>query len=233
MFLTSLKSFIAKISMEDFLLLIACIIIFVLFIKNKHLNNTILDNVIPPPIVAVEHKIDKKGTEYSEIKQTLYTQNEVNHMTDSLRKILRASKITGVTTEISNLNGQITTHNTITHDTIYQTISDTSKNKFLTLTYFGDLKNQIGKFTFEFVPDTATYVSSFKKHWFKPTDYSINIYHTNNYFKEAVIAGSSYTYKEPKILFTFGPTIGYDFINKKSILGIGLTYNLISIKKRK
>ncbi len=240
-FLTLLKSLgdkLKKLSLEDFFLCAAIIVIIFLAIRNHHAANQI--NTVPPTIQLVQNKVDKKGTDYTEIKQVLYTQDQVNHMTDSLRKVLGKSKVDGVTVVTSNLQGQLKTDSkTFYIDTGKHTIFDSYRDKGIYMEYSGNFDTHYGLFKFGFTPDTAMYITTSKNHWFKPNEYSIDIYHTNSYFTKATIGGSSYTFKEARPWLTIGPSVGVNigFSNSKfsfnPMVGITATYPIIILRNKK
>ncbi len=236
-FIKTLKSLFAQLSIKDFFYILIILIFLVLLLRtNSCHSKNIHSNISLPSIESVVHKIDKKGTEFAEIKQTIYTQKDLDHLTDSFKKVLKVNKITSVTNSIEHLQGQVTTTNTIYLDTIKHTITDHYFDKNLKLGYSGDLMIKRGEFTWEFTPDTATYITSIKKHWFKSDEYSINIYHTNDYFTKSVVAGNSYSYRPPKVQFCIGPNFGvsYSLVDKKihPFIGFGVSYNLIGIKRK-
>ncbi len=70
------------------------------------------------------------------------------------------------------------------------------------------------------------------RRWFlAPLEHKIDVTHTDTSIHSTM--ASSVSYKEPKVLFTIGPYVGYDPFSRKPSIGIGVTFNVISIKSRR
>ena len=190
-----------------------------------------------PVITPVVQKIDKQGTPFSEVKQETYSKEQFNKMTDSIRKELKASAVKSISKEIVYIHDTIHTDGkTFYFDTTKKTIFDSYLDKNLYMEYTGNLSTHYGLFKFGLIPDTATYIETFKRHLFKANEYDLNIYHSNEYFQKAVIGGESYTFKAKKPVLVFGPYIGGEYLlNQKKFspsIGVAIVYNLMTIKSK-
>lgn len=241
-FFNLLKSFIFsvfKLNIKDYFFIIILIIMGFLLVQ-KNCQLTKLQKTIKietPQILPADKKTDKKGTEYSQIKETVFTQKQMDHITDSFRKVLKVTKVNHVTTEVSSLKGEVRSNGKVFYlDTMKHTVFDSHEDKYMYVEYTGNLDTHYGLFKFAFLPDTATFISTSKNHWFRPNEHSVAIYHSNKYFNDAVVAGTSYTYKERKIRAVIGPSIGVQYMLKthkiEPYIGIGITFNLIGLKSK-
>lgn len=92
-----------------------------------------------------------------------------------------------------------------------------------------DYKNKYGM---KMPNDTISIKRYTTKKWFlAPVVSDVNITHSDTSIH--TILGSSLSYKEPRVLVVFGPTIGINPFNQKLIWGVSATFNVISIKSRR
>lgn len=189
-------------------------------------GNTIVQK---PAIVAVVQKEDKKGTVYSELKGTLYTQQQMDKVTDSLRKVLGKGRVLQVTTTITK-----EVHDTVAItayvDTFTHTIRAVDSNKSYRQTFSGNWQQHTSTFTLDITPDTATYITTWKTHWFKGDELFTNIYHTNPLFVPA--EGNTYQAKAKRTIACIGPFVGCSYSGVwKPAIGVGIVLNIIPIKR--
>lgn len=225
----SIKSFVSKIGIKDFLFI--AVIAFLVF-KVQWCNPPKSSNIeIKKPVFEkLEQKVDEKGITHSIINQRVYTEKEMKIITDSLKKALKVSGVSQVTQTITNVEAELEAK-TFYVDTVDHTINASYQDKDIYAEFNGNTVTKYGMFKFILTPDTMTYVTTFKKKLFKPDIYSVDVSHTNGYFK--TVEGLSYTYKNPKPIIVIGPTVGVLYDGKfKPFVGVGATFNLISIKSK-
>lgn len=227
-----------KLKLEDYIIVFLCLFLLIIEIKACHKPSAPEVKIEAPIITPVVKELDKNGNKVDVIKQVVYTQSQMDALTDSFRRVLKASKVSSVSTVVTKLEDSNlqTNYKTFYLDTGRHTVFDSYLDSGLYLEYSANFDLQTGRFKFVFTPDTAIFVSTIKKHWFKSDEYKLNIYHTNHYFQDATVAGSSYTYRPPKNFITIGPSFGVFYSIKdnqfKPYLGLGATLNLISIKRK-
>lgn len=210
-------------------IIVVLVVISVLY--NKHLYNKI--PVQKPVYKPVEQKTDSKGNQYTEVKGTVYTQDQMKHIVDSVAKVLKVKpgNVTGVTSVTTIIDTFAHTTNTIYLDTFSHTLSDSISTKEYQLSYKGNYATRSGIFHLSLVPDTATYISVCTKHLLKGDEYKVDVYHTNQLFKPA--QGYSYTSTILKTIAVIGPFIGLGYNGKiVPVIGVGITLNLFGIKRK-
>lgn len=182
-----------------------------------------------PTLQPTEQKTDKKGTAYTEVEGTIYTQEQMNEVTDSFKRVLKKGKITQVLTTVTD-----SVHDTIPVpvyvDTTHHIMSASDSTKFRRMTFIGNWKTKEGQFTLFIAPDTATYVTAIKERLFRPDVLTTNIYHTNDLFK--VKYGTVYTSKAPRSIIDFDVFIGYDFFRNQVVVAPGAGIHIFSIKRK-
>jgi len=200
---------------------------------SKSCQPTIPIQVIQPPYRPTEQKTDKKGTEYIQVSGNLYTPEQMKHIVDSIAKALgtKPGNISGVTGTTTTIDTHAHTTKTIYIDTFRHTIADSVFTKQYFLCYHGNFATRTGDFHMQLSPDTATYVSIVTKRLFKSDELNVKIYHTNELFIPQT--GYSYATKIPKTLAVVGPFLGLGYNGKViPVVGVGITFNLISIKSK-
>lgn len=219
-----IKEFISSFSWRD-LVYIGIIVGIFLFMRGSEGGLP----VQKPAIVAAVKKVDKMGTAYTQIQGTIYTEQQMKLITDSMRRVLGNGKVVQMTTIITK-----EVHDTLSVpvyiDSFDHTIIATDSNKSYKQSFSGNWQQHTGKFTLDILPDTATYVSTWKTHWFKKDQLYTNVYHTNPLF--VPISGDTYQASAKKTIACIGPFAGISYTGKiLPVVGIGITLNLIPIKR--
>jgi len=216
----------SKFTVKDlfYLFIIICLLILMLRGCGRKDPNT---EIKKPAIVPTEQKTDKKGTVYTEVKGTIYTQEQMNHVTDSFRKVLRKGKVIQVLTTVTPPVHD-TTPVPVYVDTTTHILSATDSTKFRKLTFTGNWKTKAGQFTLDILPDTATYVTTWKNRIFRRDELTANIYHTNDMFKPS--AGYVYTAKAPRPIIDFDIFAGVNLLTGKPVVAAGAGIHIFSIK---
>lgn len=193
------------------------------------------DNVITvlPVLRPTTQKVDNNGNTYTEIKGTIYTQAQMKAITDSIQKALGKGKVTQVTQTVTRIDTFLK-QDTMYVDpaTGYIYVADSQKD--VQLSYTGNWKLDTGSFHMKLTPDTATSVTTIKKHLLRADELTLNEYHTNSLFIPS--EGYVYTAKVPKVIAVVGPVVGGGITSSgkwEAFAGLGLTFNLFSIKSRK
>lgn len=175
-----------------------------------------------------KQNIDKNGTTHNVIGIKELTQEELNHITDSIRKSIKGQPqikevivyvpvidtswrdipivIKGDTIEVSKIDSYVT-----------------AKAVINTKTKTGDIELSL--------KDTVTIVRTFKRHFLKANEQTIDITNKNPYV--SIPFGASIIAKEPKPIIVIGPSIVYNPLNNQFQYGIGMTFNVLSIKSKK
>lgn len=228
------KVLLSSFEVKDFFYIGIIAILILIHIGSCNMNKSITAiNLSIPKITPVATYVDKKGETHEVIKEKVYTENQMKIITDSIKHSLKASEVKSVTQAITTVDTTLHTK-TFYVDTIDHTIQASYQDTGCYLEFTGNTQTKFGQFKLILVPDTATFIQTFKNHLFKPSTYSIDIHHTNPYFKTT--EGMSYTVKENKVLFTIGPVMGIEYNPFTKItspfVGIGISYNLIGIRKK-
>lgn len=225
------KYFLAFNRKDSAYLLIIALLFFLSFYKGcSHGSHS--DTVVKKPALkSTVQKKDKNGTVYTEVKGTLFTEEQMKHVTDSLRKALGKGKVAQVIETVTVIDTEYEVKKFYI-DTTTGDIFAQDSNKDSKISFAGNSKNGSGKFRLYLTPDTATYVTTIKNHLFRASEMSVNIYHTNSLFAPKM--GSAYTAKTPKTIACIGPMIGMAYNGSViPIFGIGVTLNVIGIKIKK
>ena len=214
---------------KDLDFIIAIILLFLLvktYSSYFHKNTTVTE----PILNQVIQKKDKEGTPYTEIKGTVFTKDQMIHVTDSLKKVLGKGRVIHVV-ETTTVIDTIYKIKEVYLDTVTGNIYAQDSNKESRISFKGNYKNNTGTFSLKLTPDTASYITTLKNHWFKASDMSVNIYHTNQLFVPA--QGFAYTAKIPKTIGCIGPVAGIGYNGKVfPFIGIGIVFNVIGIKTK-
>lgn len=216
------------------LIYIAAIVILGIFLLRgcgKPPHNT---EVVKPRLTPTEQKTDKKGTSYTEIQGTLYTQAQMKHLTDSLRKVLGKGKIQTVIQTVTDIQ-VVHEHDTQYIDLATGDIYAADTNVNYAVSYRGNFKQRTGTFFLALTPDTATAVTAIKNPLFGRPVLTTNIYHSNLLFTPSM--GTSYTTKVSRTIAVMGPLVagGYGTESGKlqGFVGFGLTVPIISIRSKR
>lgn len=213
-----------------FSLLIGLLVAVILFLRSCHIGIPERTDVKVPDFKPTVQRTDKAGNVYTEVQGTLFTKDQMQHITDSMSKVLGKGKITHVIETITVIDTviQVKEHD-IYLDTVTGSITakDSTKNSYLA--FAGNYKTKQATLTLRLTPDTATFITTVKKHLLRPNEMNVNIYHTNDLFTPA--QGKAYTATVPKTIGCIGPMVGVG-INGKPFLGVGITFNVLGIKMK-
>ena len=214
---------------DSFYILIVLILVIFIFSKKSTEHS-----VYPQPIfIKSDIKKDKNNTTYSEVKGVVYTASEMNRIIDSISKALKVKpgNIKSVIVTTTDIDTAIKSNN-LEVDTANHLVCDSVSSKDYFISYQGDYKKGVGTFHLKLTPDTATYLETLEKGFFKPERYTVKIYHTNKLFQPQ--EGYSYTRTVPKAIVCIGPFVGLTYSSKiEPVIGVGATLNLFSIKTKK
>lgn len=101
------------------------------------------------------------------------------------------------------------------------------KDEWIKLSVKGNKDSAIFKYS---SIDTIVYVEYIKRNIFKSNEHIVDIKNTNPYNK--INTGSSFKIKETTTYLSAGPQIGWNPINQKLYIGIGVQFNLIPLIKK-
>jgi hypothetical protein len=221
-----------KLKDDDFLhwvkFTVFCIfIVFVLFLLQKGCSP---EEVIPSDkLQPVKTYTDNNNVTHSQIKGAVVSQEMMQHLTDSITSSLKGKVIVKTVVKY-----------TVQTDTVFkdlpvyidsnQNFSIVKTNNYIDLKAWGSLKEQKANVSL-LSRDTLTFIDYTQKRFLRANKRIVDISSKSPYNK--ITAGNFVTLKEPKVLFTVGPYIGYDMINRRWGTGISLNFNLISIKSKK
>ena len=228
-----LKKYLVSFSWKDFIYLTIVVVLFSLYLKSCGSQHVSV--VTKPDYKLVIQKVDKKGTVYTQITGTTYTEDQMKVIVDSVARVTKqkSKNITNVISTITYVDTGTHTNNTIYVDSFAHTITDSTSTSEYSIAYTGNYKTDSGEFRLHIVPDTATYITSVIPYSHREDSIVVNVYHTNKLFTPK--SGYSYGKKIPKehVIASVGPFIGLGYNGKiVPITGVALTLNLFSIKKR-
>lgn len=181
------------------------------------------------------HKVDsirdKNDKLYAKLEEKVYTQAQVNHLLDSVAKVLGikvkyiqgAERITiKVDTVIKNIPSTpvIVEHN---KDTAFRIERHDGWNDIV-----ATAGPDSGSIVFR-SRDTITRLEVVKVPLIGPTERYVYINHANPYVK--VDQGASFKIKEKQPWLSVGPYIGYDPFQNKASIGVGITFPIINFKR--
>lgn len=227
-----LKLYFKSFSRKDYVYLTIIAMLFILFKSCSSTSSSV--SIVKPTYKPVEHQVDNHGTSYSQVTGTILTPEQMKQVVDSLARALKVKP--GNITNVTNLTTIIDTHshttNTIYIDTFTHTFGDSISTKDYFLSYHGNYAKRTGDFHLQLSADTATYVGVTTKRLLRPDKYELKIYHTNKLFEPK--EGYSYTNSVPKTIAVLGPFLGFGYNGKiVPVIGVGITFNLVAIKKKK
>lgn len=199
-------------------------------VKKCHIGSPDSTTVIAPVFKPTVKMKDKNGNTYTEVQGAVFTEKEMKHLTDSISKALGKGKVAHIIETITVIDTVVQVkEEDIYIDTTSGSMSakDSTKNSYMA--FSGNYKTKQATLTLRLTPDTATFVTTIKKHLFKANEMNVNIYHTNDLFTPA--QGKAYTATVPKTIACVGPVIGVGYTNKiVPFIGIGVTLNVWGIK---
>ena len=147
------KAWIGKIKIAG--ALTALLVILILVLRNCHIGIPERTDVKIPDFKPTVQKTDKAGNTYTEVQGTLFTQDQMKHITDSMSKVLGKGKVTHVIETITVIDTVIQVkEEDIYLDTITGSISakDSTKNSYLG--FSGNYKTKQATLTLRLTPDT-------------------------------------------------------------------------------
>jgi hypothetical protein len=211
-------------------LLIIGLLPFLLY-KGCSNKNDFGTSVKKPVLKPTVQKKDKNGTVYTEVKGTLFTEEQMKHITDSMAKALGKGKVQQIIETVTVIDTEYEVKKFYIDSTTGNIYAQDS-NKDSKISFAGNSKTGTGKFRLSLTPDTASYITTIKKHLFRASEINVNIYHTNHLFTPSM--GSAYTSKSPKTIACIGPVMGVGYNGTLfPFLGVGITLNVVSIKIKK
>jgi len=208
------------------LLYLALLLLFVISIEVKTCK-TYIKPVSLQLQAPIKQFKDPSGAQHSivNLQETTSMQNII----DSLKLALKAKKVQTVIRTVVQID-TVFQNLPVYIDTTTGEISTDKHDDYIDITVAINLKNKMSSIGLVSI-DTLTQVIEKKKHWFKANELFIENINKNPY--NHIVAGNAITLKEPKVLFTVGPALIYNPFTSRVDLGIGITYNLFSIKAKK
>lgn len=176
--------------------------------------------------------VDEKKKTHSEITSVPVSSKILESLVDSLisenKKLRNATSLIQVSTKIDTVfKERIVWRDTTTGD-----FELSKKDDWIDVVAKGNIKSGEGEIRVG-ITDTISVVTKTKKHLFKPNETIIDFSTANPYNKTQAMR--SFTIPERKSIVSIGPTASYSWNGTKwsPSIGIGVTYNLFSIKTRK
>jgi len=180
-----------------------------------------------PGLAATTSFITQNGTMYQKAPETVLSKVDMKHLTDSLRKTLKVTRIEHINTITQVIHDTVPA--LVFVDTSTGDIKANYEDRWIRIGFLGNTKTDLGSFDFELTTDTVTEINVTKKRLFRATEHSILINHSNKMVKTT--QASSISWKEPKVIAVLGPYVGYDAINNRIGAGIAITFNVVGFKK--
>jgi hypothetical protein len=230
--LQSLKDYFKDFKGKDFVYIAIIVVLLICYLRTCSSSAPV--PVITPVYKPTEHRVDNNGTSYTQVNGNIVTPEQMKQIVDSLAKALKVKpgNITNVTNLVTNIDTHSYTTNTVYIDTFTHTFGDSISTKDYFLSYYGNYAKRTGSFHLQLSPDTSTYVGITTKRLLRADEYKLKIYHTNKLFEPK--EGYSYTTSVPKTIAVLGPFLGLGYNGKIiPVIGIGVTFNLVGIKKKK
>jgi hypothetical protein len=228
-----MAKYIKDFSKKDVVYLLT-ILVLLMYVFRGYLVHTTSNNdvVTKPALKPTTQMKDKNGNSYTEVQGTLFTEKEMKHVTDSLSKVLGKGKVVHVVETVTVIDTEYKIED-VYIDTLNGFVSAQDSNKNSQISFNGNYRLKTGSFRLRLSPDTSTYVTSIKTHWFKADNMTVNIYHTNELFVPSM--GAAYTAKVPKTVACIGPVTGIAYGAGKiyPFVGLGITLNVFGIKIKK
>lgn len=169
-------------------------------------------------IPVVSHIRDTNDRLIAQIKQNELNTVAQKKIIDSLSSALRVKP-----SQINRIDRIVTKIDTLWRDSIvYISAIDSTiikrSDRYVEILAVG--KKEGSYIHFNLTPDTSNYITVTKTPLFRPPSSTIYVTHSNMYFRTT--NGDSYEVKPKRILFNIAPSIGYDFLNKRIYIGIGI-----------
>lgn len=212
-----------------FLLLLAmAVAIFYHFYSPRHTKMGPANLDLKPTVIYK----DIHGNKRSNITGIIVSEDEFKRVTDSFKTLLSDKRV-----EIKEVTKYVNIIDTVLKK-IYVKI-DTSGNfeyehndDYISLRAWGNYRSNEGNFRLRGV-DTITHISYVKKRLFRSNEVKVNLSNSSPYY--SITEGASLTLREPKSILVFGPQVGITYTGDKlkPYVGLGMTYNLFSIKTRR
>lgn len=230
--LTKFKSLL-PIGVKDFFYIGIIVILIILHINSCHNNHVINHDLSLPALTTGTNKLDANGVNHFTVPEKEVTKSQMKDATKDIKKNIGTSEVKSVTDLVTKIN--ITTPEVpIELGLNNDSLKANYDIKDIHIKFSGDINTKKGIFQVNLVPDTLQLVRHTKKHWFKPDENLIDVTHTNGLFKDTL--ASSMSYKESKILFSIGPTMGVQINPITGIIspfiGVGITYSIFNIKRK-
>ena len=217
---------------KDFIFSLVLLIIIIFGYNSLYHSREGINNIIPS-LEVVKNK-DINGNVISSVTTGLYTQKEVDNLTDSLKK---AWKIKGNTQSFTQFIDRVDTEfkdKPFYLDTANYVIFARDSSEYADISFLGNSKTQIGNFHLKLSNDTLTEITTEKKHWFKPNVFTTSIEHSNKLITTTL--GDSYQIEVPQDKWVIGPSIGVQYFYSENkfvpYIGFGVSYNLFHFGKK-
>lgn len=173
-------------------------------------------------------KYTTNGQVHNVVEVRELTKEEMRHLTDSLRSTIKGKP------EIKEVIKLVTTIDTEFIELPVIQYGDTAmvekNDNYVAAKAIINLKTNKGSISL-YLTDTLTQVRTFRKRFLRANKSTIDIINTNPYVE--VAAGTAVVVKEPKVLFVVGPSVIYNPFSGTIQYGIGVTFNMLSIKSCK
>lgn len=207
------------------ILLVAALIIIIVSLRPVLLDNDV--HVAPSTIPPVTTISDKNGNLLAVIRSQELKILEHKAIIDSLANAIRVkpSAIKAVDRYIQHTDTVIRT------EVVYQRYQDSvvidKSDNYITLHVVGR-DSGISEIVLKHI-DTLWRTQVDHRPLFKPPYTQIIMRNSSPY--NTIVHGSSLTIRQPRTLLTIGPCIGWDFLSRNPVLGIGIQVPILKISK--
>lgn len=187
------------------------------------------------PIATELKPVDSYKDKYDNLRadirvQEIEDEKEFKRVTDSFKKVLRGrTRISSVTTTASKADTYFV-NVPIYIDTSDSTYYFIKEDNYISIYGNVDITNRRTDISYKSW-DTTTFIIYDRKRFLKSDIRTVNISNKNPY--NTITHGNSVELKQQKSIFTVGPMVGYDVINNRVSAGVGIMFNVFSIKTRK
>lgn len=169
---------------------------------------------------------DKDSITHSVIQNQLVNQETMNRILDSISKNLDVKPQT--ITQYITKTDTVFRDRPVYIDTVNKEFRTSFKDPYIEIDVNGNLQTNKANFKIK-TTDTLTYVSYTKKHLFKGDEHLIDISGKSPH--NTITEGRSFKLETKKSIFVLGPSVVYNPFTNKVQVGIGVTLNLISLKR--
>lgn len=170
---------------------------------------------------------DHSGDKHTTITSQPISKAEMKRLTDSIRRDIKGKpQIKEVAVYVPVVDTEWRDLPVVIHGDTIQ-ISKVDSYVDAKATVYTELKRGVISLKMR---DTLTQVTTFKRHLFTPSTYTVDIKNKSPYTK--IVAGSSAVVKENRTLLVIGPSVVYNPFTQKMQYGIGVTFNVFSIKSK-